>query len=112
MSFERCLTVGNAVEPPTLLVFADSSQDARGACAYAHQRKNDNTYAVEFIAAKSRISPLKQLTILRLELQAAILASRLAKSIPEESRIQFKDVKSFTDSTVHSPSHSFNCSSP
>ena len=110
--FERCLTVVNAVEPPMLCVFADASQDALGACAYARQRKDDNTYAVKFIAAKSRVSPLKQLTIPRLELQAAVLASRLAKSIQEESRIQFKDVKFFTDSTItlawiQSPSRSF-----
>ena len=92
--FERCLTVVSAVEPPMLCVFADASQDALGACAYARQRKDDNTYAVKFIAAKSRVSPLKQLTIPRLELQAAVLASRLAKSIQEESRIQFKDSQS------------------
>lgn len=112
VSFERCLTVGNAVEPPMLCVFADASQEALGACAYARQRKDDNTYAVKFIAAKSRVSPLKQLTIPRLELQAAVLASRLAKSIQQESRIQFKDVKFFTDSTItlawiQSPSRSF-----
>ena len=89
VSFERCLTVVSSVEPPMLCVFADASQDALEACAYARQRKDDNTYEVKFIAAKSRVSPLKQLTIPRLELQAAILASRLAKSIQEESRIQF-----------------------
>ncbi|XP_068680044.1 uncharacterized protein [Montipora foliosa] len=100
VSFQRCLTVVNAVEPPMLCVFADASQDALGACAYARQRKDDNTYAVKFIAAKSRVSPLKQPTIPRLELQAAVLASRLAKSIQEESRIQFKDVEFFTDSTI------------
>ncbi|XP_022781652.1 uncharacterized protein LOC111322749 [Stylophora pistillata] len=92
VSFERCLTVVNAVEPPMLCVFADASQDALGACAYARQRKDDNTYAVKFISARSRVSPLKQLTIPRLELQAAVLASRLAKSIQEESGIQFKYV--------------------
>ncbi|XP_068735300.1 uncharacterized protein [Montipora capricornis] len=110
--FERCLTIVHAVELPMLCVFADAPQDALGACAYARQRKNDNTYTVKFIAAKSRVSPLKQLTIPSLELQAAVLASRLAKSIQEESRIQFKDVKFFTDSTItftwiKSPSCSF-----
>ena len=61
VSFERCLTVGHAMEPPMLCVFADASQEALGACAYARQRKDNNTYAVKFIAAKSRVSPPKQL---------------------------------------------------
>ena len=46
------------------------------------------------------MAPLKQLTIPRLELQAAVLASRLAKTIQEESRIKFKDFTFFTDSTI------------
>ena len=100
VSFERCLTVSNAVEPPMLCVFADASQDAFWACVYVRQRKDDETYGVKFIAAKPRIAPLKQLTIPRLELQGAVLASRLAKSIQEESRIPFKDVQFFTDSTI------------
>lgn len=55
---------------------------------------------------------MKQLTIPHLELQAAVLPSRLAKSIQEESRIQLKDVKFLTDSTItlawiQSPSPSF-----
>ena len=58
------------------------------------------------------MAPLKQLTIPRLELQAAVLASRLAKTIQEESRIKFKDFMFFTDSTIvlawiHSTSGSF-----
>ncbi len=53
-----------------------------------------------FIAAKSRVAPLKQLTFPRLELQAAVLASCLAKSIQEESRLQFQGTKFFTDSAI------------
>ena len=97
VSFERCLTVANAVEPPILCVFADASQEAFGDCAYVRQKKDDDTHVVKFVAAKSRVAPIKQLTIPRLELQAAVLASRLAKSIQEESRLQFTDVKFFTE---------------
>ena len=81
VSFERCLTVANAVEPLILCVFAGASREAFGACAYVRQKKDDDTHAVKFVVAKSRVAPTKQLTILRLELQAALLASRLAKSI-------------------------------
>lgn len=102
VSFERRLTVANAVERPILCVFADTSEEASGACAYVLQKKDDDTHAVKFFAAKKRVAPIKQLTIPRLELQAAVLASRLAKSIQEESRLHFTDVKFFTDSTITS----------
>ena len=59
------------------------------------------------------MAPLKQLTVPRLELQAAVLASRLAKTIREESRIHFKSVHFFTDRIItlawilKSPSRTF-----
>ncbi len=55
---------------------------------------------VQFVAAKSRVAPLKELTIPRLELQAAVLASRLCKTIENEVRIQLKESILFTDSAI------------
>ena len=112
VSFPRGLLTIGTTEQATLCTFSDASQEAFGACAYIRQRGKDNKYEVKLIAAKSRVAPLKQLTIPRLELQAAVLASRLAKTIQEESRIKFKDVMFFTDSTIvlawiHSTSGSF-----
>ena len=57
-------------------------------------------FDIRFIAAKSRVAPLKHLTIPRLELQAAVLASRLQSTIKEESRFQFKETFIFTDSAI------------
>ena len=57
-------------------------------------------YDVRFLAAKSRVAPLKELSIPRLELQAAVLAARLYKSIRSESRIKFEKVIFFTDSQI------------
>ena len=53
-----------------------------------------------FIAAKSRVARLKPLTIPCLELQAAVLATRLYQSIAEESRMQFEKVVFFSDSNI------------
>ena len=97
----------HAVITPRKSTYA--SQDAFETCAYTCQRTNGDKYQVRLIAAKSRVAPLKQLCILLLELQAA---SRLAKSIEQESRVQFKSVKLFTDSSItpvwlQSPSRSF-----
>ena len=100
VSFKRCLLVANGQEAPALRVFADASQEALGTCAYVRKKRSNDVYNVKFIAAKSRVAPLRQLTIPRLELQAAVLTSRLAKGIQEESRIQFGKVYFFTDSTI------------
>ena len=100
ITFQRSLCCANATEPPMLCVFSDASQDAFGACAYIRQRTTDDKYQVRLITAKSRVAPMKQLSIPRLELQAAVLVTRLAKNIREESRIQFQSVKFFTDSMI------------
>ena len=60
----------------------------------------EKSYDVRFVAAKSRVAPLKELSIPRLELQAAVLAARLYKSIQSESRIPLERVIFFTDSKI------------
>ena len=99
-SFERCLTPPYAVGRPVLCVFSDASEDAFGSCAYARWQLSSGEYDVRFIAAKSRVAPLKRLTIPRLELQGAVLASRLCKTIVDESRFQFEKVILFLDSKI------------
>ena len=79
---------------------------------YIRHRKDYDAFTIKFIAAKSRVAPLKEVTISRLELQAAVLAGRLANVIQKESRVQFGDVKFFTDITItlawiQSPSRNF-----
>ena len=83
-----------------LCVFADASRKAFGACAYIRWQIENGKFESRFIAAKSRVAPLKELTIPRLELQSAVLASRLAMSILEESRLEFEKIIYFTDSQI------------
>ena len=85
VSFPRGLFTIGANEDATLCIFSDASREAFGSCAYIRQKGENNKYEVKLIAAKSRVAPLKQLTIPRLELQAAVLASRLAKTIQVEN---------------------------
>ena len=100
IEFPGSLARADAEESPMLCVISDASQYAFEACAYSRQRISADQYQVSLIAAKSRVAPLKQLSIPRLELQAAVSASRLAKSIQEKLRMEFEAVKFFTDSTI------------
>lgn len=100
VTFERSLTPEDATAHPMLCIFSDASNEAFGACAYVRWQTESNEYVTRFIAAKSRVAPLKPLTIPRLELQAAVLATRLSQSIAEESRMQFEKVVFFSDSNI------------
>lgn len=103
VQFERCLTPPNATGNPSLVVFyvfCDASRLAFGACAYAKLKLLDGKFGVRFVAAKSRVAPLKELTIPRLELQASVAARRLGKTILEESRFDFERVRFLSDSRV------------
>ena len=100
LTFPRCLTPESSLGLPMLCIFSDASRKAFGACAYVRWCIANGKYESRFIAAKSRVAPLKELTIPRLELQAAVLASRLGKSIQEESRLQFEKIVYFIDSRI------------
>ena len=52
------------------------------------------------VAAKARVAPIRQTTIPRLELMAALLASRLAKTVYDEFKIKPSSVVLWTDSMI------------
>ncbi|XP_064463406.1 uncharacterized protein LOC135374344 [Ornithodoros turicata] len=60
------------VENLQLHVFTDASPLAYGACAYLVAEDNDRQVSVNLVFAKSRVPPLKKLTLPRLELMGAI----------------------------------------
>nr|XP_054761363.1 uncharacterized protein LOC129267761 [Lytechinus pictus] len=100
VSLERCLTPPEAQGKPVLCIFSDASENAYGACAYLRWQTGDGKFETRFVASKSKVAPLKTLTIPRLELQAAVLAARLYKSITEEMRLEVEKVMLFTDSMI------------
>ncbi|XP_071509125.1 uncharacterized protein [Diadema antillarum] len=101
VTFPRCLTPPEAMGLPKLCIFSDASEDAFGACAYLRRQMNDSDqYDVRFVAAKSRVAPLKKLTLPRLELQAAVMATRLDEAIREETTLEMQATVFMTDSMI------------
>ena len=98
--FQKCISVPAPLALPILVVFANASRHAFGTCAYLRWQQGNDEFSVRFVAVKARVAPLKQLTIPRLELQAAVLASRPGKTIQDESRMKFEKVVLFTDSAI------------
>eukprot|EP00795_Rhopilema_esculentum_P003197 gene3197-1511_t len=63
--------------------FSDASSIAFGAAVYIRVVKKSGKISVDLVAAKTRLVPLKSDTIPRLELMAALVLSRLIKSVKE-----------------------------
>ena len=78
-------------------VFSDASKQAYGAVAYLVCRYPDDTSTSRIVVSKSRVSPTKTVTIPRLELMGAVIATRLAKNI--NKTLEVEQTIFWTDST-------------
>ncbi|XP_062699286.1 uncharacterized protein LOC134284451 [Aedes albopictus] len=83
-----------------LHTFADASQQAYGACIYARSTDVEGAVKVRLIASKSKVAPLKRVSIPRLELSAAVLAARLHKRVSEALDMPITASHFWSDSTV------------
>ncbi|XP_043226749.1 uncharacterized protein LOC122383931 [Amphibalanus amphitrite] len=101
ISVPRCLRpTSSDTIARELHVFCDASEGAFGAVAYLRTTSPDSTHHCSFIMSKTRVAPLKRLSIVRLELQAAVLAVRLVDALQKEIPDQVKKVTYWSDSRV------------
>ncbi|XP_026738352.1 uncharacterized protein LOC113501423 [Trichoplusia ni] len=83
-----------------LHTFTDASETAYAAAVYWRAQESDGTYLVNLVAAKVRVTPLKPVSVPRLELQAALLGSRLAHAVEEEMDLKASKKTFWTDSSI------------
>ena len=83
-----------------LHVFCDASEHSFAAVAYIRTVGSNGNKFTSFVMSRTRLAPLKQLTIVRLELQAAVLAVRLADTIKKEVTCKFDETVLWSDSKV------------
>ena len=101
LKFQRCVKPVNAVdEEPVLVVFCDGSESAYGACVYLRWRLKNGCFESRLVVAKGKITPVRTMTIVRIELSGAIVGKRLKVFLESEGRIKFRRVYFLVDSEI------------
>lgn len=95
--------------------FADASMSAYGCAIYLHVTDANGNTHVNLVCAKSKVAPVKVVSLARLELCAAVLLSNLIKLVYDtyRSRTAINEIFAFSDSTItlswiHSSPHKWN----
>lgn len=101
----KSFKVSRCIKPPgfgqhtcaTLHHFSDASEHGFGTVTYL-RLQNDTSIHVAFVLGKARVTPLKQITIPRLELTAAVLAVRVDQMLKAELQLTLEPSRFWTDS--------------
>lgn len=100
-SVERCIKPKDFGELSFAQIhhFSDASKDGFGVASYIRIKNDQNRIHVSFLLGKARVTPLKSITIPRLELTAAVLATRVDQMLKSELQLQLSPSVFWTDST-------------
>lgn len=102
MSTLRCYTPDSFGTPvsQTLHCFSDASSIGYGQVSYLRSINTDGEVHVCQVMAKSRVAPLKSITIPRLELSAATVSVKVAALLSEELDFSSLEKVFWTDSSI------------
>ena len=99
LKFDRYFSDFEDADQIELHIFCDASQDGYGVVAYLRICKSSSVH-IKFVIGKSRLAPIKSVSIPRLELEATTLAVKLNVAILREVRRTDLMTTFWTDSTT------------
>ncbi|XP_075147420.1 uncharacterized protein LOC142221551 [Haematobia irritans] len=80
--------------------FCDASENAYAVAIYTRVKLDDTHIIVRLLTSKTRVSPVKSISIPKLELCGAALLSEVVKSVIPSMQISAYEVFKWTDSTI------------
>ncbi|GFT55865.1 integrase catalytic domain-containing protein [Nephila pilipes] len=80
--------------------FVDASKTAYAACIFLRSESSRGSVTVQLLQARSRIAPMKTITIPRLELMAAVIGGRLFSSMKQSLKLPYIKTYFWTDSST------------
>ncbi|XP_043471747.1 uncharacterized protein LOC122504630 [Leptopilina heterotoma] len=80
--------------------FSDASEKGYGACLYIRSENDEGKCQCSLLCSKSRVAPLKKLTIPKLELCGALLLTNLYTKVIKSIPINIKSTTFWTDSEI------------
>ena len=99
---ERCLVPAGFGKPVKceLHHFCDASMSAYGSVSYLRAVNSEGNVHCSLLLGKSRLAPIRQMTIPRLELSAAVVALRMDRMLSRELSLDIQDSVFWTDSMI------------
>jgi len=100
LNVPRCVKFHSDSQAIQLHGFCDASQRAYGACIYIRTRVGDNNHRSELLCSKSRVAPIKTISLPRLELSAALVLARLVAKVGGSIDLTNVQIFLWSDSTI------------
>lgn len=95
----RCVIIPNHTRIE-LHSFSDASQTAYAGAVYLRSISHSGEVLVRLLCAKTKVAPVKTVTMPRLELCGALLSARLSDKVIRALRCKIESIVHWTDSTV------------
>jgi hypothetical protein len=91
--------------------FCDASEKAHGAVVYTYAYFNNSSSVISIITSKTRVAPVKHISLPRRELCSALLLAELMSSVPQALKIPFTFRQHRSVDGLHSDARMDKCTS-